>query len=211
MTQKNISLEIFRDVECAELAIEDVERGVNHVRRIATGLAIVRSSRLIRLHPDSSARINIFKTKWPAFDADLNIIVTNKLLNPLDDTLKESVSGMSRYNAGAGALKVAVLDLQTAASHDRVAAHETAHLLGVKAGGKLWDGQGHCVAQGCLMRSDGGAPPVGDVQQRVYKRVVDMFTKHRLQIEAPSQPPLSGLNDFCAECAVQLDTQAQAT
>lgn len=182
--EPGVSVEIFRDSSRKKLSTEAAEAGIDIVRQIATGVKIMKTTRLLTIAKSEQGFVDMAKIRWPKFDADLNVIVTDRPIfppdmdrsDPTDDWLQaylSGVMGISQRLPGLGSTRVAVIDTQISSSTENVTAHEVGHLLNLKKQGETWDNESHCSTQECTMR-----------------------------------PRLGGGEEFCNECTQQLGQSA---
>lgn len=203
MEQKNISVEIFRDIDRPTVSIDAAEGGVDHLRRITRGIDIVRATRLIRIAKPEAATVTSDNIRWPrSFSADLNLIVTDRQIISAD----RQVGGVTHITPGLGTLKTAVIDITAHNQPELIAAHEGGHLLHAKHSGVKWDGVAHCQDVTCYMYP---VPIVELVQQRVRQKGVGAWLERQglrpARYEEVTQPVAGS---FCDECAEEIDKKA---
>ncbi|MEO7904299.1 MAG: hypothetical protein ABIR91_00735 [Candidatus Saccharimonadales bacterium] len=205
MSNSEISVEVYRDVECRDAPVDAAESGVDLISRITTGIQIVRASRLLRIAPSDSDVVNIDKIRWPKFDADLNVVLTERPICANGGTVAYKY-GVSVRDERAGSLRVAVVDINHPDFPDVVAAHELGHLFSLKKSGESWDNDGHCKLPSCLMQQytqtiEREVP----VTQRGLRRLSEKVGFSSVQYETTKHPKA---DEFCQECARQLDKSA---
>jgi len=209
-----ISVEVFRDRDARNLSTESAEAGVDIVRQITTGIEIIRTTGLITIANPKGDDFDMEKIRWPRFEADLNIVVTNRpLYDPDRDKnttatanvltgRKTTLVGNSLYVPGVGTGRVAVIDTSRSGSPVHVAAHETGHLLKLKSSGDSWNFKGHCIDPECLMQSGEKLETVTE-----YKPLSSL--KAWLGCKPERTVTYKSLvEDFCDECTEQLDRNA---
>src|SRR5690348_8123340 len=126
---KELSVEIFRDMQDGREIYEIGEQGTQLANEHAKNLQIVKASRAINLG-DLDERLEVGRVNWPRFESDLNIVITSRSLSV---NFEKSV-GASVRNIG-----LAVVSTQSLKPSITVA-HEFGHLLHMNQSNK----DGHC-------------------------------------------------------------------
>lgn len=200
MNQINISVEIFKEADRRDISIDTAEAGIDYVRRVTTGIEIVRSTRLLRLGDSEHASLYPDKIRWPSLSADMNIVLTDRTLYSAGDELHY---GVAYVNRGLNNLKMAVVDVAKPDFPELTVAHEFGHLFNLKHGGETWDQSGHCVDTTCLMYKHPQTRQFEKrVEQRGIKKIMEYYGYKKPEYENFIEPVAT---EFCGECAHQLD------
>lgn len=203
MKNDNLTVEIFRDMDRRDISVDAAGMGIDHVRRVTTGIEIVRASRLLRIAQPEKSMVRPDKIRWRAFEADMNIILTDRPLYGSDDNLHHGVSYAQR---GLGARRVAIVDIANPEYPDLTVAHEAGHLLKLKSEGKTWDKNGHCIDKKCIMYPYEYTDEDDDL---VKQKGINLWLERRgyrpAVYEKVKRP---GATRYCDECAHQLDATA---
>lgn len=203
MEQKNITVEVFRDQDNPKMSVEAAEGGIDRIRRVTTGIEIVRATNILRIADKEAESADIREINWPDFEADMNIVLTNRKID--DGYHKDFTRGISRSVKGIGALKVAVIDVGRDFS-DITVAHEVSHLFSLKESGENWDKHGHCIDGSCVMHA---APSFELITKRVPARGFMKWMYRLGYSDSPYEKQLvPAVDEFCDECALQLDKKA---
>lgn len=145
----HLSVEVFRDVS-SEADSSVGREGVELVNSFVKNLRVIRSDRAIKLSKPDAAEVDLAKVKWPAFSADLNVIVTDKSLLSADSESRQAQI-LGEAQTWSDGSRVATIDVANSkAQAPFIVAHETAHLIGVSYK-RRGEEDKHCDIDECMM------------------------------------------------------------
>jgi hypothetical protein len=163
MQGRTLTVEIFKDLETPEVDLDCIAAGVARVAGVATGLAVERAGRSLRLTRPGAPDVSFdYVRQWPRFSADINIIGTTRPIVTSDKTGlpgrrpeelqvvgNSQISGPLRH-----LLRIALVRDAVGLEPDYTTAHEFGHLLNVRPK-VLAQGvsKEHCASAECLMYS----------------------------------------------------------
>jgi hypothetical protein len=210
MKSDNISVEIFRDVDGRDMSIEAAVEGVERIRHVTTGIEIVRATKLLKIVNNGADRVQPNKIRWPKFEADMNIILTERsLFLPRESEPSESSDMYDNHISPLGIAlkygdkKIAVVDTVTPDFPELIAAHEIGHMFNLKKNGATWDSDVHCVSDGCMMYKTAGVVEIEQpIAQRGFRGLIE-----RCGLREPeySKFIVPSAEKFCDECVHQID------
>ena len=213
VSEQGLSVEIFRDSDFEHIDTDVAESGIDVLSRIHKGIAIVRASRLFTIAPKGQEYIDPFDVEWPEFDADHNIILTEKTIfgargNPdrAHQVPRKPVAATTVRIGSDSSFKLSIVGIYTALRPELNVAHELAHQFNVKNSGKDWDGAYHCNNSKCVMYHKEvvtAEDTATDTNQQ--NEFMSLFMMHMTGIFDKNQIIKIHNEDFCDECAGQID------
>ena len=206
MNRNNISVEIFRDKDRKEISVDSAEMGIDHLSRVARGIEIVRTTRLLRITNNTNTAAEVINTAnidWPSnLSADLNIVLTDRRLHS-DGSAR---LGVAHPTSGIGGKKVAVVDVFSSPQPALTVLHESGHLLNAKASGEKWDGEAHCTDPDCVMYP---SFEIDIVEERVRQKGINAWRERMgFRMAEYRQVIRPRAETFCDECALEIDKRS---
>lgn len=203
MKSEHISVEIFRDTDRRELAVDAAEAGIDQLSSVARGIKIVRATRRFKIADPRTEVVNMDKINWPNnFDADLNVILTDRQIYSAGNV----ALGVTNMAPGVGSIKVAVINVLSTPQPELTVAHEGGHLLNAKHSGEKWDGDAHCTDPTCLMFS---SSEIDIVEERVRQTGLHAWLERQgfreAEYELVERPRAQ---TFCDECALEINKKS---
>jgi hypothetical protein len=211
MNREDISVEIFRDAGSRDVSIDAATDGVDRIRRITTGIEIVRATKLLKLTNDDQATlIKPARIRWPKFEADMNIVLTQRTLflppdNHSDTDIDSRGHGVRHFGVAmnASGKKIAMIDAASPDFPELVVAHEIGHMFNLKKNGQTWDSRSHCVHDTCVMYQTAG---VEEVERPIERRGIRKLVESAGLIDVEyGNFIVPRAEEFCDECSHQLD------
>jgi hypothetical protein len=150
--ERQISIEVFRDIEAPDISIDAALAGLGEIKRVVGPIHIVERSG--QLDP-TQIKTSIIETLYvPKLDiqTDFGVIVTNRpMVPPVAD--QQQLLDNNRVIVGRswniGDYKpFVIIDALRSINPRNTTMHETAHLLGIRN-----DKEGHCLRPDCIMHS----------------------------------------------------------
>lgn len=203
------TVEIFHDAESGRLDPGVVLSGLEVVSAIAGRLDIIRQTRLLKVSLPNADEVQVDKIRWPAFEADINMVLTERplvLAQQSNGTIVESI------NAGVAMpfSQVALIDVSSAKFPRMTTAHEIGHLFGLKNVGTWVDGPeagAHCRRMDCIMHSTRlEQPEIVPVSVKGIRKAMQ-----NLKLTPPQYKVVTTCSnaEFCHECTDQLEKAGQ--
>jgi hypothetical protein len=96
MSEKVVTVEVFRDADRQDVSIDAAEAGVDELRRVVTGIEIVRANRLIRVaQPEDPWIVSDNLHPLRQTEADLSIVMTDRWISCGNDWVQGMLSMMT--------------------------------------------------------------------------------------------------------------------
>lgn len=203
MKSEHISVEIFRDTDRREVAVDAAEVGIDQLSGVACGIKIMRATGLLKIAEPEAEVVNADKINWSnKFEADLNVVLTDRQIYSAGNVLL----GVTHMAPGVGSAKVAIVNVLSTPQPELTVAHEGGHLLNAKSSGEKWDGDAHCTDPTCLMYI---SSEIDIVEERVRQTGLHAWLERQgfreAEYELVHRPKAQ---TFCDECALEINKKS---
>lgn len=153
---RRISIEIYRDIETPEIAIDAAVSGLEEVGQRVPGLDIIARGGLMRVSQPGTETIETAKLPRLDIEADFAMVITGRRLAVPTDAMNVILPGnivIGNTWPNGNTKPFSLIDAERGLSPRITAKHELGHLLRFPREGRKFDGDCHCTSGRCVMHA----------------------------------------------------------